>query len=353
MLWKSLAQREVWRSLFLVLLLAFAMHGFLLGRADVGTQASGASSAMKALSSHLRTLQSAVTAGDREAMQRAGKALREAAANAQSLPQFEGEQQRRYQAYFQSFDSLCKEVETIRESAPVGLGREVLAAIRRQCVSCHIDLRDDGSDAGCFPAQRNTLSGTVVATTKDGVRREDLSGIVVFLDSIPGEASIQAPVRRSTLAQRDRQFTHRVLPILRGTTIDFPNEDSIFHNVFSLSKAKQFDLGIYSAGASKSVTFEKAGLVQVYCQIHPDMVANILVLNNPYFAVTNKDGFFVLTDIPDGTHKLRVWNELGGTVRQDITASGSTHKSIALEIVEDRKAVGHKDKFGKRYRRKY
>ncbi len=128
---------------------------------------------------------------------------------------------------------------------------------------------------------------------------------VVYVDNVPGTYS--HPNSHPELDQRDMVFRPLVLPILVGTTVDFPNSDPLFHNVFSLSTPKEFDLGRYPKGQHRSVTFDEEGVVSVYCEIHSYMFATILVLQNPYFAVPDKDGNYEISGIPPGTYQLSFW----------------------------------------------
>lgn len=128
---------------------------------------------------------------------------------------------------------------------------------------------------------------------------------VIYIESVPG--TYESPRIHPQLDQRDMVFRPLVLPILIGSTVDFPNSDPLFHNVFSLSQPKEFDLGRYPKGQKKSVTFEHMGVVSVYCEIHSYMFATILVLQNPYFAVPDDDGNFILKNVPAGTYQLSFW----------------------------------------------
>jgi plastocyanin len=132
---------------------------------------------------------------------------------------------------------------------------------------------------------------------------------VVYLDKAPGGAFELPDAGRATMDQRDQTFVPHVLAITVGTTVDFPNSDLTFHNVFSLSRTKAFDLGRYSRGRSKSVRFDRPGVVQVFCDIHSHMSAYILVFAHRYFAVTDKAGTFSITGVPPGTYTLAVWHE--------------------------------------------
>lgn len=111
----------------------------------------------------------------------------------------------------------------------------------------------------------------------------------------------------AVLDQRDMIFRPLVLPVRTGTTVDFPNNDRIFHNVFSYSKTKEFDLGRYAKGKSKSILFEKPGIVRIYCDIHSYMNATVLVLENQYFATPTDDGTYQICGIPPGEYTLNFW----------------------------------------------
>jgi len=136
---------------------------------------------------------------------------------------------------------------------------------------------------------------------------------VVYLDPAPGGALEGDGTARATMDQRDETFVPHVLAITVGTTVDFPNSDVTFHNVFSLSKTRRFDLGRYPRGRSKSVRFDRAGVVQVFCDIHSHMSAYILVFEHRYFAVTDSRGGYEIPGVPPGTYRLVAWHE--GEVR--------------------------------------
>lgn len=112
---------------------------------------------------------------------------------------------------------------------------------------------------------------------------------------------------RMVIDQRDLTFVPHVLPIVVGSTVEFPNSDPVYHNVFSYSKAKTFDLGRYPTNHSKSVTFDKPGLVKVYCDMHSQMNAFILVLQNPFFTLTDEQGNYVIRDVPAGNYTVKAW----------------------------------------------
>src|SRR5205814_1795792 len=117
---------------------------------------------------------------------------------------------------------------------------------------------------------------------------------------------------------------------------DFPNDDKIFHNVFSLSKAGKFDLGLYKSGSSRKVVFDRAGEIDVYCNIHPDMVATIKVLDSGYYATTDRQGRFSIEGVPPGTWSIVAWAPRSAEARGTVTVGtgGSAPVDVRLEIVE-------------------
>lgn len=142
---------------------------------------------------------------------------------------------------------------------------------------------------------------------------------VVFLESEELDGGhYPLPERKPVLDQRNLQFHPQVLPILIGTSVDFPNRDNLFHNVFSYSQAKEFDLGRYPKNDSRSVTFDKPGLVRVYCDIHSNMSATILVLQHPFFATPGDDGVYVIPNVPAGKYTIALWYDRDIVERRQI-----------------------------------
>ena len=150
-------------------------------------------------------------------------------------------------------------------------------------------------------------------------RQVEFRPAVVYLDSAPSGAFELPEPGRAAMDQRDQTFVPHVLAVTVGTTVDFPNSDVTFHNVFSLSKTKTFDLGRYSRGKSKAVRFDRPGVVQVFCDIHSHMSAYILVFAHRYFAVTDQAGAFTIAGVPPGSYTLAVWHE--GEVRDTRTVT--------------------------------
>lgn len=137
---------------------------------------------------------------------------------------------------------------------------------------------------------------------------------VVYFESAPKGAFEDRDGGRAAMDQRNETFVPHLLAITVGTTVDFPNNDRTYHNVFSLSKARRFDLGRYAAGRSKAVRFDRPGIVRVFCDIHAHMNAFILVFNHRYFSVADPEGRYEIDRVPPGTYTLVAWVE--GSIRE-------------------------------------
>jgi plastocyanin len=135
-----------------------------------------------------------------------------------------------------------------------------------------------------------------------------------------------------TMMQRDTTFVPSVVAVPVGGTVAFPNGDPFFHNVFSYSSAKRFDLGRYPQGESKDVTFPEAGIVEVFCEIHDFMRGAILVTENPYYAVVGADGSFRITDVPPGKYKLAFWQPDHRPLQQDVAVSDGDTTWVSVEL---------------------
>ena len=155
---------------------------------------------------------------------------------------------------------------------------------------------------------------------------------VVYLDPAPRAAFDAPDERRPRMDQKNETFVPHVLAIVAGTTVDFPNSDRTYHNVFSLSKPKPFDLGRYAVGRSKSVRFDQPGIVRVFCDIHSHMNAFILVFSHRYFAVTDEDGRYRIDNIPPGTYSVVAWHESlpSETKRVTVPDSGDVDLNFTL-----------------------
>lgn len=152
---------------------------------------------------------------------------------------------------------------------------------------------------------------------------------VVYLtgDSLP---PIHLPKEHPTMSQSNMMFLPSVLAVAVGTTVSFPNQDPFFHNVFSYSREKKFDLGRYPKGQAQEVTFDKPGIIKVFCEIHYSMRAYIHVLKTPYFAVSDERGAFKISDVKPGDYTLHVWQENLPEITQPITI-GPEGKKLEIQ----------------------
>jgi plastocyanin len=165
-----------------------------------------------------------------------------------------------------------------------------------------------------------TPDSATVAGATSGL--DEFSRVVVYLEG-PGLAAGKPTT--VTLTQKDRHFDPEVVVVPVGSTVSFPNDDPIFHNVFSLSKVKSFDLGYYPAGQTRLVRFSQPGVVQVYCHLHADMSAAVLALDTDKWTRPDEAGSFSFRDLPAGTYELVAWHRSAGFFRRKITIrSGET-----------------------------
>jgi plastocyanin len=159
-----------------------------------------------------------------------------------------------------------------------------------------------------------------------------------------------APAAPPRMASREKRFEPRVLAVPQGSAVSFPNYDKIFHNVFSLSEAAPFDLGLYRNGAARTTSFETPGVVRVYCNIHPQMAAYVVVLDGNLYAQTGKDGLALVSGVPAGRQNLKVWEERGGEWSGTVVvpAGGTVEITVPFDASKWREQP-HKNKHGKNY----
>lgn len=196
--------------------------------------------------------------------------------------------------------------------------------------------------------ETGSIEGTITLRRPDGAAMHGNAGAVVYLVGF----SADAPKKAAVMRQKDEAFIPRVLPITKGQKVVFPNDDDERHNVFSVSKARRFDLGLTHPGDKPSITFDRTGLVDVYCNIHPQMAATVLVLPNRAFAVTNKAGHFHIDGVPTGSWKLYVWHPLARPERRQVTISADKTAHLDLTLMLTKKVAPHLDKHGRPYRKR-
>jgi plastocyanin len=173
----------------------------------------------------------------------------------------------------------------------------------------------------------NPYVGQVSASARTAVAAaavDTIYGVAWIADLPPDPAPVPAPARMDQLGQR---FVPRILAIVAGQTVEFHNSDNVFHNIFSYSPPKKFDLGRYPKGKSRSVTFVKAGAVQVYCDIHSDMRADIVVAPTRRFALIGPGGRFRIENVEAGVHTVKLWLPSG---ERTTTAEVPKHGSVVI-----------------------
>jgi len=197
------------------------------------------------------------------------------------------------------------------------------------------------------PTPPGVVTGRVTVREKGNKVAADVGQAVVWLEGATPEPS--RPKRFEVLTE-GKDFRPHVAVVGTGTTVGFPNNDPFNHNVFSLSAEAPFDLGLYSRGQSKSVTFTRPGVIKVYCNVHATMSAFIIVRDNAHFTQPAQDGSFVLEAVPAGKYTLRAWHERAGDVKLPIDVAPAGLKGLDVQMdARGYKFVEHLNKFGQPY----
>jgi plastocyanin len=199
-------------------------------------------------------------------------------------------------------------------------------------------------------ASSATISGKVSFVTKRG-QRPVVNETVVSLEPTSGKTPKLIPMTYQ-MVTRGKTVVPHVLAIPVGSTVEFPNEDPISHNLFSLSSNNSFDLGLYRRGPGKPHLFDTPGTVNVYCNVHPNMSAVIQVMATPYFGFADSAGNFAIADVPAGRYRLVAWNEQGGETESaiEVTGAGTVNGNVAL-MLDSRnfRLTQHMNKLGRPY----
>lgn len=215
-------------------------------------------------------------------------------------------------------------------------------------------------------AQEQGVTGQVEiakrgVANKSGQSRsaDDESNVVVWLTPLDGAVATPASSAGSKnlpqMVQRNKMFEPHLLVIQAGTSVQFPNMDPFFHNVFSLFNGKRFDLGLYEAGTSKTVRFDRVGVSFLFCNIHEGMNAVIVAVPTPYFGISDHSGHVSIANVPDGRYQMQAWFERSSpddlkNVYRVVTISSSSRSLETIRIVDNPNfTLAHKNKYGEDY----
>jgi plastocyanin len=207
------------------------------------------------------------------------------------------------------------------------------------------------------------LTGRIILINPAGTgKTADNSNAVVWLTPLEGRGqgqlrTVHAALGRPRLrlVQKHKRFEPHLLVVPVGSAVEFPNLDPFFHNVFSLFEGKRFDLGLYEAGTTRTVSFDRPGICYIFCNIHPEMSAVVVVLETPYYAVSGRAGEIVIPDVPPGRYQFHVWHERSlpedlKALSRAITVSEDTHSLGTIRVTQSGNlALAHKNKYGRDY----
>jgi plastocyanin len=204
----------------------------------------------------------------------------------------------------------------------------------------------------------------VIGAEKGKTRHGAIPGTVVWLTPIAGvggEATtgmpspLASPPASSRLVQKNKSFDPHILVVPVGSMVEFPNHDPFFHNVFSLFEGKRFDLGLYEAGTTRMVRFDRLGISYIFCNIHPEMSAVVITMATPLYAISNREGQLSLAGVPYGRYMLHVWSEGMGPenaqpLTREITIAENTSSLGVIRVPEaNGQRMAHKNKYGREY----
>jgi plastocyanin len=208
-------------------------------------------------------------------------------------------------------------------------------------------------------AESVTVTGrTRLERSSKTVTTGDAGNVVVWLSPLGSAVAIDPDSDRwpshPRLTQRNKRFEPHVLIVPVGASVEFPNHDPFFHNVFSLFDGKRFDLGLYEAGTTRDVRFDKPGISYIFCNIHSDMSAVVIALDTPYFAVSNARGDISIPDVPPGRYMMHVWTENSlpdvlQTKVREVTIGAANASLGIISLPESQIGLTHTNKYGQEY----
>jgi plastocyanin len=202
-----------------------------------------------------------------------------------------------------------------------------------------------------------TVRGRIELEGTRHSRKAALPTTVVWLTPLGGTGEVRKPDPATgfRLVQKNKSFDPHVLVVPVGSVVEFPNHDPFFHNVFSLFEGKRFDLGLYEAGSTRMVHFDRAGVSYIFCNIHPEMSAVVITVTTPLYAVSNSAGQINIPDVPFGRYTLHIWSEHGSPEVSEIPSREITisEDSPSLGVIRvpapNTQTLAHKNKYGRDY----
>lgn len=205
-------------------------------------------------------------------------------------------------------------------------------------------------------AQEVTVSARISPVRGTKSAHSQAQNVVIWLTPTGGQSPLIAPANapKPRLIQQNKRFTPHLLVVPVGSVVEFPNRDPFFHNVFSLFEGKRFDLGLYEAGTTRDVHFDKPGISYIFCNIHAEMSAVVIALETPFFGVSNQRGEIVISHVPVGHYTLRIWDEVAmpetlNAMTREITVSEDTSTLGVFRLPEITSPRTHKNKYGRDY----
>lgn len=218
----------------------------------------------------------------------------------------------------------------------------------RTTIMCHAVLLL-ALQAPCVAAQ-GVVSGQVSLLQRTGESTDDLADALVWLEPV-GTTRLKTVPTTERIQLKGRQFSPRVRAIPEGSKIEFPNEDSFSHNVFSKAPDGAFDTGVFPRGRTKDQTFKEAGVFPIYCNVHPRMTGYVIVLKTPYHAQAGDDGRYTITGVPAGAYVMHLWHDRASQeVTKPVTVGTSGLAAGRVELdARGYRFVQHKNKFGQEY----
>lgn len=201
-----------------------------------------------------------------------------------------------------------------------------------------------------LPAAKTSDTG-VISGSVDVVNAKHDGNAVVYVRKAEGDDAKRG-AKKHKMWQKEKQFSPQVLVVQKGDEVEFPNGDKLFHNVFSVSRPARFDLGLYKSGESKTVKFKRAGVVDVYCNIHPQMVGKVLVVPTKHYVQTGKDGAYTIPDLPPGDYEVVAWHPHGkDEVVEEVTVEAGKSAKVDFSVTAKEAKDKHTRKDGTPYGR--